>query len=99
MKNTQLSTEEVQHLAKLANLSINDDEIKKYQGQFNETLDYIENLKELNTDGVSNATSVFNTVNVNFVDGTENKRGLSVKEVLQNAKNTKGNFFNVKRIM
>lgn len=99
MKNTQLSTEEVQHLAKLANLSINDDEIKKYQGQFNETLDYIENLKELNTDDVSNAPYVFDTVNVNFADGTKNKRSLSVKEVLQNSKNVKGNFFNVKRIM
>jgi aspartyl-tRNA(Asn)/glutamyl-tRNA(Gln) amidotransferase subunit C len=99
MKNAQLSTDEVKHLAKLANLSVNEEEIKKYQGQFNETLDYVENLKELNTDNISDEAYVFDTVNVNFEDGKENKRNLSIKEVLQNSKSTKGNFFNVKRIM
>jgi len=99
MKNTQLSTEEVKHLGKLANLSLSEEEIIKYQSQFNETLDYVENLKEFNTDKVSDESYVFDTINVNFEDGKENIRKLSIKEVLQNSKETKGNFFNVKRIM
>lgn len=97
--NSQLSTEEVKHLGKLASLTLTDDEITKYKSQFNETLDYIENLKELNTDEASNEVYVFDTVNVGFEDGKVNTRKLSIDEVLQNTKTKKGNFFNVKRIM
>lgn len=94
-----LSREEILHLAKLANLSLTDEEIVKYQSQFGETIDYIKNLEELDTKDIAPTNSVVDLKNVTFEDGTQNKIGLTLKETVQNAKKVKGNEFIVERIM
>lgn len=94
-----LSKEEILHLAKLASLTLTDEEILKYQSQFGETIDYIKNLDELDTKDIHPTNSVVDLKNVTFEDGTKNKIGLSTKEALQNAKKVKGNEFIVERIM
>ena len=43
---------DVKHIAKLANLTITDEEVKKYEGQLSSILDIVDQLKKINTDGV-----------------------------------------------
>ncbi len=47
-----ITKEEVQHIAKLARLDLSEQEIKKYQEQLGNILNYVEKLQEVNTDGI-----------------------------------------------
>ncbi len=98
-KNTVLSKEEILHLAKLANLSLSEDEINKYTKQLTETIGYVENLLELDTSNVPATSSPAPLVNIFFEDGTENTRGLSAEEAVANSKEKKDKYFKVGRIM
>ncbi|OGK25407.1 hypothetical protein A2954_01535 [Candidatus Roizmanbacteria bacterium RIFCSPLOWO2_01_FULL_37_12] len=97
-KKKVLSEDSVKHLAKLANLSLSENELKKYSEQLDETIDYVENLKKLNTGQVSPTSHSVHQVNVFFVDGEKNLRILSAKDVLKNSI-IKNKFFVVKRII
>lgn len=99
MKKSKLSRDEILHLAKLSDLKLTDEEIEKYRKQLEETVDYVKNLDELETEGVSPTSQTTNLTDVFFEDGEENKRGLTQEESLKNAKNKKDGHFVVRRIM
>lgn len=99
MAKASLTKEDILHLAKLANLQITDAEVEKYLNQLEQTLDYVENLSELDTSKVDASASSSVLENIFFTDGTENTRGLSQEEVMQNAHSKKGNAFKVTRIL
>jgi aspartyl-tRNA(Asn)/glutamyl-tRNA(Gln) amidotransferase subunit C len=99
MATQKLSKDEVLHLAKLAGLHLTDAEIEKNSAQLSETIDYIKNLEELDTEGVAPTNSVVNLSNVTFEDGTKNTRGLTQGEATTNGKNVKENAFAVDRMM
>jgi len=92
----KLSEEEVLHIAKLANLSLTSQEVEIFSRQLSETLDYIERLKDLNTDKVSPTFQTTGLKNVTREDKT--KPSLSQKEALKNAKSTYKGFFKIKAI-
>ena len=94
-----LTTDEIKHLAKLANLPLTKIELKKYSQQLEETIEYVENLKELDTKDVASTSHAVNLKDVFFADGEENARGLAESEATKNAKNKKNSFFVVKRIL
>ncbi len=47
-----LTREEVLHIARLARVGLNDDEVAKFQEQLSEILDHFETLRELDTEDV-----------------------------------------------
>ena len=94
-----LSKEEVLHLAKLAGLTLTGAEIEKNSAQLSETIDYIKNLDELNTEGIEPTNSVVNLSNVTFEDGEKNTRQLNPDEAISNGKHIKDKAFVVGRIM
>lgn len=98
-KHTDLTKEDILHIAKLANITLDDSEIEKYQKQLTETIHYVENLDELDTKDVKPTSHSTNVTNVFFEDGTKSTRTFTKEEALQNAKNTKNGQFVVKRIM
>lgn len=98
-KNTELTKEEILHLAKLANLSLTDTEIEKFSKQLTETIDYVKNLDELDTSKVVASASPSQLHNVYFEDGTKDSRGLDAEEAVANAKDKKDKYFKVNRIM
>jgi aspartyl-tRNA(Asn)/glutamyl-tRNA(Gln) amidotransferase subunit C len=98
-KKYSLSKEEILHLAKLAKLSLNNQEIAKYQAQLGETIEYIKNLNQLDTDKVVPSHSVVNLKNITFVDGEKNKRALSCNQALANSKKKKFPLFIVDRLI
>lgn len=99
MANITLTKEEIIHLGKLANMSLTDEEIKRFKKQLAETLDYVKNLQELNTDKVKPTDHTVESKNVFFEDGEKNTRSLTSQEALNNSKNKKNNYFVVKRIL
>ncbi len=99
MSNTILTKDEIIHLGKLASMTLNNEEIKRFQKQLAETLDYVKNLQELNTDKVKPTDHTVESRNVFFEDGEKNSRSLSSEEALKNSKNKKNNYFVVKRIL
>lgn len=86
-------------MAKLAKLNLTDEEIEKYTKQLEETVEYVENLNELNTGNVKPTSHTVNLENVYFQDGEKNKRGFTEEQALKNTKKKKNNFFVVKRIL
>lgn len=98
-KQVTLTREDVLHIAKLANLPIDDANIEKFREQLTETLNYVENLDELDTKNVKPTSHSTDVTNVYFEDGTKNERLFTQDEALQNAPKKKKEMFIVPRIM
>ncbi len=98
-KTDGLTKKDVLHIAKLANLQIQESNIEMYRKQLEETINYVENLDELDTSNVEPTSHSTRLSNIYFEDGTENIRQFTQDEALQNAINTKKSMFVVKRIM
>lgn len=94
-----LTIESILHLARLSKLKLTEEEIKKYESQLGETIDFIKNLDELDTNSVSPTNSVVDLKNVFFEDGSVNEKPLSSQEATSNAKKIKDHKFVVDRIM
>lgn len=99
MKKSNLSKKEVIHLAKLAGLNLTDKEIEDIRKKLSETLNYVDNLNQLNTESVIPTSQTTDLVNIFFQDREKNTRGLKPEEALNNSKNKKNNYFIVKRIL
>ena len=92
----KLTKDQVKHVAKLAKLTISDEEVDKLESQLSETLEYVDKLNEIDTENVEPTQSVTGLSNVMRDD--ETGPSLSQKEALQNAKSTEKGFFKVKAI-
>ncbi len=93
-----LTSEEVEKLAKLSNLVLTDKEKKKIASQFGETLEYVDNLKDLDTSKISSLTNVTGQENKFFEDGEENKRLLTQEEAVGNSKSNREGLFVVPKV-
>lgn len=99
MKKNKLSKAEIIHLANLSKLKLTEEEIQKYRKQLEETVDYIDNLNELNTAAYTSIPKITKLFNVMFNDGLANTRVLSQVQATANSQNKKNGYFVVKRIM
>ncbi|MGA2967561.1 MAG: Asp-tRNA(Asn)/Glu-tRNA(Gln) amidotransferase subunit GatC [Candidatus Levyibacteriota bacterium] len=87
---------DVLHIAKLANLPLRKEEIKKYEEQLSSILEYIEKLKRAKTDDVLETSQVTNLENITKNDATT--PSLSQDEALANTKSQRNGLFKVKAI-
>lgn len=87
---------DVSHIAKLANLSLKKDEIEIYESQLSTIIDYIDKLKEVDTENVPETSQVTNLENVTKEDVAS--PSLSQDEALSNTENKHNGFFKVKAI-
>jgi aspartyl-tRNA(Asn)/glutamyl-tRNA(Gln) amidotransferase subunit C len=78
-----LTTQEVEHVALLARLSLNEDEKKTFTEQLSSILDYADTLKVLNTEGIEPLTHILPINNVFRAD--EIKASMPRDEMLANA--------------
>lgn len=83
----------VPHVAKLANLTLSEKEIKVFEKQLQSVLDYIGKLNELNTKNVEETSQVTNLENVIREDERELENCLSQEEALSNTKTTSNGLF------
>ena len=58
-----LSREQVEHVARLARLALNEEELDRMAGELSKVLDHIEKIRELDLDGVEPTSHVVDVVN------------------------------------
>lgn len=92
-----ISREEVQHVARLARLTLTDDELERMREQLDAILAYIDKLRELDVDGVEPTAHAVPLVNVMRDD--EVTPSLPQDVALANAPDRAGEFFRVPRII
>ena len=95
----KLPRELVLHLAGLVNLSLDDDEIELLRSQFAETIDYVKNLDELDTEGVEPMAHTTGDMNLSFEDGTPSDRTFTLEEATSNGAKVSDGEFEVSKII
>jgi len=88
-----LSIEEVHKVAKLARLELSDADAPRMAEQLNRILEYVDQLQQVNTDGVEPLAHPLPVQNV-FRDDVP-QPSLPVDEALKNAPVRNGNYFGV----
>lgn len=96
-KERGVNREEVLKIASLAKLSLTEEEVEKYTSQFNDILDYMHQLNELDTENVEPLSHVLELTNVTRKDVEESS--LKRKEVLKNAPESDGDYFIVPKVI
>lgn len=95
-KQESITEDTVRHIAQLANLTLTDEEVKKFTSQLGETLSYIAMLDEVDTSKVEPTSSVTGLHTVTQTD--EPAPSLPLEEAFKNAKSKQNGFFKVKAI-
>jgi len=94
----KINREDVEKIAKLANLDLSEGEKKLFAAQLSEVIDYnISLLKKVDTGSVAPVTNITGLENVLRKD--EAAPALEQKDALANAKETHNGFFKVKAVL
>jgi aspartyl-tRNA(Asn)/glutamyl-tRNA(Gln) amidotransferase subunit C len=92
-----VSTEQVRHIAKLARIAMSDEEIARLAPELNNLLGWIEQLGEVNTDGVEPLTAVIDQ-KLRLRDDVVTEGNIR-DEVLANAPEAQHGFFAVPKVI
>ena len=92
-----VSIEQVRHIAKLARIAMSDDEIERLAPELNNILGWVEQLSEVNTDGVEPLTAVIDQ-KLRLRDDVVNDGDIRDK-VLANAPEAQHGFFAVPKVI
>jgi aspartyl-tRNA(Asn)/glutamyl-tRNA(Gln) amidotransferase subunit C len=87
----------VRRIAHLARIAVTDAEVPHLQGELNAILAFVEQLNEVNVDGVEPMTSVTPMVMKKRQDGATN--GGDADKIVRNAPATEDNFFLVPKVV
>ena len=94
---TDITKDQVKHVAHLARLAITDDEAEKLTEELTAIIGFAEQLNELDTEGVEPTTHVLDMKNVMRKD--EPKPWITQEEALKNAPDKKDGHYRVPAIM
>ena len=92
-----ISSKEIEKIAQLAHLKLNDEEKEQLAEEVGKILDYVNKLNEVNTDNVLPLSHTVEIKNVFRPD--EVKPSLSRKEALKNAPRKNEKFFRVPKVV
>lgn len=92
-----ISQDQVEHIARLARLELQPEELPGLREQLGKILSYVDQLSKLDTGNISPASHALPLNNVFREDHTDHR--LSQTEVFQNAPDLEGAFFRVPQIM
>ena len=93
----KITREEVEHVAHLARLNLNQHELETMTEQLDTLLSYVEKLDELDTKNIKPTTHAFSISNAFRDDIVQDS--LSRKEALANSPEQNGEYFIVPRIL
>jgi len=94
-----ISTNDVKHLAKLANLSISDERLSKLSDQIETTFEYIQTIEDSDTSALSETNQVTGLTNILREDVVDDSRTFTQDQALQNAKQSHNGYFMVPAIL
>jgi len=92
-----ITENDVKYIANLARLELTDKEIEYFTGQLSSIINYVDQLKELDTANIEPTTHAMPIQNVFREDAV--KPSLKVEDALKNAPAKEGNLFKVPRII
>ena len=87
----------VKRVARLARIAVSEEEANKMLGQLNGILGFVEQLSEVNTDGVEPMTSVTPVAMKKRTDTVND--GNKAEDIVANAPATDRNFFQVPKVV
>lgn len=93
----QINREEIIHIAKLANLSLTDEEIDKYTNDMEEILTFANTVNNVNTDNIDELATLDENYNVFRKDEVEvfgNR-----EELLKNAPSQEDGMFKIPKVI
>ena len=93
----EISKGQVEHVAKLARLEVSEDEKAMFARQLSAILTYMDQLKEVDTEGVEPTATVLPTENVWREDAV--RPSLPQEHALANAPDQANGFFRVPKIL
>ncbi|MBU5361265.1 MAG: Asp-tRNA(Asn)/Glu-tRNA(Gln) amidotransferase subunit GatC [Enterococcus sp.] len=92
-----INEEQVKHVAKLAKLSFSEDELTGFTDQLGKIIDMVEQLGEVDTEGVPFTSNVLETINVMREDVAD--EGWSRDELMKNVPESEDGFIKVPAII
>jgi len=92
-----VSNEQVRHIAKLARIAMSDEEIERLAPELNNILGWVEQLREVDTDGVEPLTAVIEQ-KLRLRDDVVNDGNIR-DDVLANAPDAQHGFFAVPKVI
>ncbi|HXS49337.1 MAG TPA: Asp-tRNA(Asn)/Glu-tRNA(Gln) amidotransferase subunit GatC [Sphingomicrobium sp.] len=92
-----VSTDQVRHIAKLARIAMTDAEIERLAPELNNILGWVEQLAEVNTDGVEPLTAVIDQ-KLRLRDDVVTEGNIR-DEILANAPEAQHGFFAVPKVI
>lgn len=95
----KVSEEEVKHIAELARIELTPEEVNKFTKEISDILGYIEQLKEVDTEGVEPISQVTGKVNVFREDVAEDTNQEKKDIMAKNYPDSQDGYIKVKQIM
>ena len=92
----RISSKDVRHVAKLAELDFSDEEVEKITPQLDKILDHVARVSAVDTEGISSTSNVMDISNVFRED--EVREPVTRKEALKNAPEEAEGGFSVPKI-
>lgn len=94
-----LKRTDIEHVAKLAKLTLTPKEIEKFSNQLSKVIDYISQLKEVDTQNIEPTSQTTGLSNVKRVDEVRSKDSLSQDKALSGTDKTHNGYFVVPGIL
>lgn len=92
-----VTKDEVKHIAKLAKLQFNDEEIVNFTDDLNKILEYVDKLNELDTENVEPLSHPIEGANVFRDDALRNS--VDTENALKNAPKSSHEYFKVPKVI
>lgn len=99
MAMAKLDPSSVKHVAHLARLPLNDNEIKLYSKQLSEVVSYIDQLNEVDTDNIEPTSQTTGLTNVTRNDEIDAVSVLTADEALSGTDKTHNGYFVVPMLL
>ena len=94
---TKISSSDVRKVANLARIELAEDQIETYTAQLEEILSYVDQLQEIDTQGIPPTTRAVEVINAMREDIVDVKS--SREDILNQAPHREGDFYRVPRIL
>ncbi len=92
-KSSNLTSDDVSHVAKLAKLELTSEEAKMFLGQLSKVVSYIVELEEVDTKGVEPTSQTTGLENITRKDELQPERTLSQKDALSGSESVENGYF------
>jgi len=94
----KLTREDVLKLARLARLTLSEEEVEEFRNELSEILQYVEQLQNVNVDGLQPTNQVTGLTNVTRQDEVKDY-GYPASDLLKNVPHTQDDQIKVKRML